>query len=60
MDSAFFMIKILIVFLTIFVLSLIRFWPTSNIFGESRINSLEYFGDCWQGDVRICDYDLFD
>ncbi len=38
----------------------LRVWSDTNIFGTTKINSFEYFGGCWQGDVRLCDYDPFD
>ena len=48
------------VLLVLLILSLVPVWTTANIFGEQRINSIEYFGGCWQGDVRICNYNPFD
>ena len=55
-----YMIKIFIVLLLLLILSLVPIWPVASIFGEWKINSLEYFGGCWQGDVRLCDYNPFD
>jgi len=51
---------ILMVAILLILLSFSRIWPHTNMFGTERINSFEFFGGCWQGDVRMCDYDLFD
>lgn len=53
-------IYILIILLIIFTLGSIRIWDHQNLFGTKKINTFEKFGNCWQGDVRVCDYDFFD
>ena len=51
---------ILIILAIVFSLGFIRIWTTASLFGEWKINSYEHFGGCWQGDVRVCDYDPFE
>jgi len=43
-----------------FVVGFIRLWTHESIFGTERINLYELLGNCWQGDVRTCDYDPFE
>jgi len=51
---------VIIIAIGILILSLLPIWQHNNLFGGKRINSIEYFGNCWEGDVRLCDYNLFD
>ena len=46
--------------LVILALGFVRLWPHANIFGTKKINTYEFLGGCWQGDVRVCDYDPFE
>lgn len=50
----------LTIIIAILILGFLRVWTDTNIFGSQKINSYEYFLGCWQGDVRVCDYDPFD
>ncbi|KKP56536.1 MAG: hypothetical protein UR50_C0002G0029 [Parcubacteria group bacterium GW2011_GWC1_34_10] len=50
---------IVLILIFIFLLGFIPIWTHVNIFGSERINSYEFFGNCWLGDVRLCDYDPF-
>ena len=48
------------VVLAIFVFGFVRIWPHANIFGVQKINTYEFLSGCWEGDVRVCDYDPFE
>jgi len=50
---------VLVAALVLFLLGFVRVWTDTNIFGKQKINSYEYFANCWMGDVRVCDLDPF-
>jgi len=50
----------IVIAISILVLSLLPMWQHQNLFGSERINFLEHFGGCWEGDIRLCDYNPFD
>jgi len=51
---------ILLVFFALVIFGFIPLWDQTSLFGTRKINSYELFGGCWQGDVRLCDYNPFD
>ena len=53
-------IIIIFILITLVLLGFARIWSQTNIFGTQRINTFEFFGKCWMGDVRVCDYDPLD
>ncbi|MCI0619855.1 hypothetical protein L0Y40_02360 [Candidatus Wolfebacteria bacterium] len=51
---------VVIIVVAVVVLGFVRTWPHTDLEGVRRINSYEFLGRCWQGDVRLCDFDPFD
>lgn len=54
--------NLIIIFVVILIVlfGFVPLWPHESMFGAGKINSYEFFGGCWRGDVRVCDYNPFD
>jgi branched-subunit amino acid transport protein AzlD len=50
----------LLVLVALIIIMFTRIWPHASLEGTRNINTLEFMGGCWMGDVRVCDYDPFE